>query len=677
MNILRKARGTKIPLHAQRVFFSCDAKNVDKRDALIADLLSMDAGMDCVASYIESPGQDIDAEILRNELREGTQLLVLYVTAELLQSMTANRWPEEFNIARELRLPILPIASDDGLFPRFMELAGAVHGISRSDFEYPAKLKKQLETFLVTDEVMRQIQEKAFSATIFLSYRKKDIDEARRFMKTLHDLEEFEAVSVWYDNFLTAGRIFDEEIRASIDKSDAFVLLVTPNLLEKNDAGKDNYVVSTEYPYARRMGKAILPVEAEEADEERLAELLPGVGRVISVDDRDALRAALRERLGESARQVAMSSEQACLLGMAYLNGFGVERDVQRAVKLLEKAAGDEPNAASLWKINAATQLSGIYTQGIDAKIDLDKAAQWGNVSAVGEFFHSLSRDAKDKDITSMLTLGAIFCRNREFDKALELYESALHQFEAPSGRRSLNVAGIYSGMANVYYAQRVYGKALQYNLDSLQIRQELLEEDDPLISQNHHNIAMIYEDLSKFDEASLFYSKALEIDEKNYGSEHPETLILYNSLSALYYETGNYTKAIELCKKALNGLTKINGDAHPEVFGLLYNLAGYYWGRVMNSGTVIAPGYMARSPNELAQMREDEKAALDYALQAYLAANKYYKGENNPQVQQTYQILYRIFTHTNSRKKFPKWLSRHLKGTKDKGFFGRLRKLK
>ena len=48
MKIIRKARGKEIPKRAQRVFFSCDMRNVDGKERLVADLLSTDAGMDCV-----------------------------------------------------------------------------------------------------------------------------------------------------------------------------------------------------------------------------------------------------------------------------------------------------------------------------------------------------------------------------------------------------------------------------------------------------------------------------------------------------------------------------------------------------------------------------------------------------------------------------------------------------
>jgi hypothetical protein len=138
----RKARGAEIPHKAQKVFFFYDSQDADEKDSLIADLLSMDAGMDCVVSYLETR-DDIDTETLRNELQEH-QALALWVTARLLDSMANGDIPEEYRLAKELGVPILPIVEYGELFPRFTEIAGAIHGIARSDAEYRAKLKARL-----------------------------------------------------------------------------------------------------------------------------------------------------------------------------------------------------------------------------------------------------------------------------------------------------------------------------------------------------------------------------------------------------------------------------------------------------------------------------------------------------------------------------------------------------
>jgi hypothetical protein len=367
MQILQKARGTAIPQHAQKVFFSCDAANANDSGSLIADLLSMDAGLDCVVSYFEKPGADIDEALLRDELQEN-QVLVLWVTMELVQSMNDDNFPIEYRIAQELRLPIFPIASDGGLFPALTNLTGAIHGIAMTDAEYRTKLKAQLETFLASEEIVKEIQEKAFTSRIFLSYRKMDIHEARLFMKMFHDLEKFEAISIWYDNFLVAGRNFNYEIEESISNSDLFVLLVTPNL-----ATEGNYVQTTEYPFARQKNKPLVSVEAVTTDPTRFASFYPGTERAVPVRDPTALCNAFLAKLNESAYKWQLGSERAYLLGMAYLKGLGVERDYDRSIRLLESAS----EVCNPYALRAAKQLADMYEKGIGSDIIYDRALHW------------------------------------------------------------------------------------------------------------------------------------------------------------------------------------------------------------------------------------------------------------------------------------------------------------
>jgi hypothetical protein len=174
MDMIRQARGSKINKHAQRILICFDPKDAGSKDQIVADLLSIDSGMDCVVSWVDPLDDHPDLGQLHSELQE-SQLLVLWVTTELLASLASGNTPAEFLAARELHVPVLPIAGSGELFPQFTEMVDAIHGISTDDAEYRTKLKAQLEIFLASEEIIRQIQEKAFSAADFLSYRKMDI----------------------------------------------------------------------------------------------------------------------------------------------------------------------------------------------------------------------------------------------------------------------------------------------------------------------------------------------------------------------------------------------------------------------------------------------------------------------------------------------------------------------
>ena len=114
MKINSRGRGTEIPHKTQRVFLSFDPKNIDDLEKLTSDILDMEYGMDCAVCWLDKPGEDIDNEHLYNVLFHETQLLVLWVTVELLQSLSAGYTPVELKIARELNIPVLPIAIDGG-----------------------------------------------------------------------------------------------------------------------------------------------------------------------------------------------------------------------------------------------------------------------------------------------------------------------------------------------------------------------------------------------------------------------------------------------------------------------------------------------------------------------------------------------------------------------------------
>jgi tetratricopeptide (TPR) repeat protein len=690
MNIIRKARGSVIPSTAQRVFLCLDSKNAEKRDTLITDLLQADPEIECVVSYTD--GDSFDEKLLRDELREGTRLLVLYVTAELLQSM--ERWilPPEYSLAKEFEIPVLPIAANGNLFPRFTELAGAIHGIALTNDEYRANLSAQLRNFLVTSEMFQQIMEEAFASTIFLSYRKKDIKEARKFMKALHDIEEFEAVSVWYDNFLTAGRIFDEEIRASIENSNAFVLLVTPSLLEKNDMGKDNYVASTEYPYAKKWGKTVIAVEAMKTNNNDLAKSFPGIGNTCGMSD-EALREAFRKNLGESGCLTQLDSERAYYLGMAYFKGVGVERDVNRGIKMFEKAVEAAGNVVNEYKISASTLLMKIYMHGEGVRIDYDKAYEWGNRVAIDAHMINMTAWHFDDNVHSELfrDLGSLLRVKKEYQKALEMHQLALDTIGDKDSIEGQKLsADIISSMANVYYDMGDITTAHQKHVEAWKMKVSLYGEDHPSCAYSLQRLACIFEDEKNYLGSMVYFRRAIAIQEKHLGSEHPATCASYNNLTTLLYETKNYSEAISVSLKILEIYKKMFGEIHPEISKILFNLAGYHWVGSARIGTIIG-GRRVQIGDDVLKAREEDKKAFDYALKAYINEYQYYDGVINPVIQESLDVklklLKRIFTHFYPRGNFDEWLSQQLRQETEKtdtdkpqkkpSFFNQFRKKK
>ena len=565
MNIIRKARGSELPKQAQKVFLYYNGHNVAERDAIISDLLSMDAGADCVVSYLKNLDAAIDEKQLRNEFST-TQLLVIFATLDLLQSITSGELPVEYRIAKELHIPIFPILNDDGLFTIYNEKLEPTHCIAKLDTEYRIKLKAQMEMLLVSEDLIEQIKKKAFTATVFASYRREELSEVRRFMKAFHDLRGFESISVWYDYFLKAGRYFGNDIKEAITSSDVLVLIVTPDL-----ATEGNYVQRLEYPFAQEIGKPVVPVETTQTSHEKFHNLYSGAGCPIPLNDATMLQAAFRKILDASAFANQLDSERAYLLGMAYLKGINIEMDFDRAVRLLETATKEYTTAS----INAANQLASIYENGTGTNIDFNTALLWHQKTLLIQ--EKVLGNEHPATTVTYNNIASIYENLGDYEKALEWCQNNIEICEYVFGIEHLNTASTYNNIALIYSRQGDYAKALEWHQKALSIYEKVLEREHLYTAVTYNNIALIYFRQGEYVKALEWHQKDLEICKKALGDEHPDTATAYNNIARVYENQGYFTKALELYQKALAICKRVLGREHPYTATIYNNIGIVY----------------------------------------------------------------------------------------------------
>ena len=108
---------------------------------------------------------------------------------------------------------------------------------------------------------------------IFISYKHSDEQVLPLCALLAEYILEALDVAIWYDHQLTAGKGYDEEIQNAISQSDAFLLLLTPNILYSD------YVWEQELPLAMKQQVAIIPVIAG-LSERDIAKVEGIIGRV-------------------------------------------------------------------------------------------------------------------------------------------------------------------------------------------------------------------------------------------------------------------------------------------------------------------------------------------------------------------------------------------------------------
>lgn len=96
-------------------------------------------------------------------------------------------------------------------------------------------------------------------------------------------------------------------------------------------------------------------------------------------------------------------------------------------------------------------------------------------------------------------------------------------------------------------------------------------------MAQSLNNLAGLYHATGDYARAVPLYQRALAINEKAYGPNHPLVAFALNTLAGLYYDTGDYPRAAPLLQRALAVREKTLGPEHPDVGQSLNNLALLY----------------------------------------------------------------------------------------------------
>lgn len=350
-----------------RVFIHASAGDEEYRDRIASVIEEIDKG-----EFVPCWSDD-SVDVFSGNYPAGfsqMSLAVLAVSKKYLD--TAEK--TSFSVSDFLKstgIAVIPVIESSELVPRFTELFGKLHAIIIGRKSWQEELEKQIERKLIGNELRKEIIEGAFDGKMFLSYRKKDIEDALRIMRAVHDTAAASAYEIWYDDFLSPGEDFNDGIADALKACDIFLLSVTPSLTELNARGERNYVQAKEFPAAKDCGKPIIPVEAKATDRASVETGgFEGVPEFVSCDDRAKLNQRISEVCYPGNAQEKRSSRAVYLLSMAFYLGIHVEKDVPRAIGLLD-------TAANMGSCEAAEELSRIYALGLGTEANADKSIEY------------------------------------------------------------------------------------------------------------------------------------------------------------------------------------------------------------------------------------------------------------------------------------------------------------
>lgn len=120
------------------------------------------------------------------------------------------------------------------------------------------------------------------------------------------------------------------------------------------------------------------------------------------------------------------------------------------------------------------------------------------------------------------------------------------------------------SNLANLFFMNNDYNRALPLFEECLAKRERVLGEDHPDTLKSLNNLAYLLKFVSKYDRALPLYEKLLAKQKRVLGPDHPETLITLNNFAYIFYRIENYDRALPLYEELLAKQKHVLGDEHP-----------------------------------------------------------------------------------------------------------------
>ena len=165
-----------------------------------------------------------------------------------------------------------------------------------------------------------------------------------------------------------------------------------------------------------------------------------------------------------------------------------------------------------------------------------------------------------------------------------------LDQPDGPDGTD--NPALLLSLVAHFFNARAEYIAAEPLMRRALAIDEKSFGPDHPKVGIRLNNLAQLLQATNRLAEAEPLMRRALAIDEKSFGSDHPDVAIDLNNLAQLLQDTNRLAKAEPLMRRALAIFEASLGPEHPSTRTVCGNFA------ILRAELARASGAAPAAPN-------------------------------------------------------------------------------
>ena len=132
--------------------------------------------------------------------------------------------------------------------------------------------------------------------------------------------------------------------------------------------------------------------------------------------------------------------------------------------------------------------------------------------------------------------------------------------------------ARLFNQLGLIYLTKSLYGEAEPLMRRALEIDEKSYGADHPSVAIRLNNLAGLLKEANRLREAEPLMRRALKIDEKSFGADHPNVAIDLNNLAQLLKATNRLSEAEPLLRRAMIVAINSLGIQHPDSDTVLNN---------------------------------------------------------------------------------------------------------
>jgi len=190
-----------------------------------------------------------------------------------------------------------------------------------------------------------------------------------------------------------------------------------------------------------------------------------------------------------------------------------------------------------------------------------------GNYIEAEEYLKQSAKENIDAAAATFYELAKIKKLQLQFQKAFNYYELAVKVNS--ENALYLNDTGVMAEELGFY------DKAIDYCQRALEIDLKSHGEEHPNIADRYNSLGLVYDSKGEYNKALEYFQKALQVGIKYHGEESTHIAAYYNNIGWTYYNMGQYDKALEYFQKALQ--INVKYEEHLDVALSYSNLGSAY----------------------------------------------------------------------------------------------------